>query len=1043
MRFCFEGNNLTIQLGKGEEMNTYAASLRTSLIMAFLFLGSTWVLADTILDNGQAGTSSAGTWQVSGASGFYGTDSVWARNGATYTWALPANEPGGDYEIFMWWSPWASRGTNIAVDVNTGLSTTRIYVNQALNGSSWNSLGVYTLSPGAAVTIIAASGSTVSTCADAVMFKAVTDNNAPSASIDSIIPNPAPLGEQIVFAGHGTDSDGNVIGHEWSSDLDGVLSDANSFSKSNLREGNHTISYKVKDDKDAWSEPITMSLQIAAQSVEMIVDNGEAGTTSTGTWQVSGGTTPYGGNSLWARNGATYTWYMNAPQSGTYEVFMWWSGLNTRSSNVAVDVASESGTSRVYVDQSRNSGVWNSLGKFSLLSTKSYAVKVTASSGSTVSTCADAIRFVKATEDPSPGTEKIYACEIYSWDKLFLTQMGNMLKRIGAQSDSTGEKWAYTNSSLRKSYAIQFVRSKEAFLAALKESGSHVIVGGHSNFGVGAACVTSAEMGSSKVTSIRYADDPKFLLFGSNNVSVKTEGMKYGQAYPNWKPIFQDGTSAMAPYTHEEGVPAYNYMVSYRPPGETRFSRVQLEISKEYVARLNDTKCSAWFSATGALPDPQINPEYFVVYPFDEWSRCRYVGTWVQRTPTSSYQGEGGNFGYNYATHAAGTGSNKAIFDCLVFMPGEYKVQASWVTQSTNATNTKYLIRHANGSSTVTVDQTSGAAEWNTLGTYKFNRGVSSIEVSDNANGTVIADAVILTPTSNPEGQLQAEFSVNRMSGNAPLSVTFTNTSTAYNNTKTYLWDFGDGETSTATSPTHIYSSEGVYTVSLRVTDARGNSDTETKLGMISVGTSSSSIRAEFTVKTRRQTSGGRLVVQFTNTTTGNATDWLWDFGDGTTSTLKNPKKVFYAPGYYTVSLRATGPNGGDTSTERDYIQILAVPVYVDNAFEYKPHYITSGSRPSNKNILNLKNYRVNPSELRYSRLFYGTCNSSTYFLETFQRGIVFCTTTDIEDYLSVQYLEQYMKGKSDPELVEYLNTLVPSPAFDYVNFDLKPPSER
>ncbi len=50
-----------------------------------------------------------------------------------------------------------------------------------------------------------------------------------------------------------------------------------------------------------------------------------------------------------------------------------------------------------------------------------------------------------------------------------------------------------------------------------------------------------------------------------------------------------------------------------------------------------------------------------------------------------------------------------------------------------------------------------------------------------------------------------------------------------------YEWDFGDGETSTSTYPTHAYKSAGSYTVSLKVTDDEGNDDTRTRDGYILV----------------------------------------------------------------------------------------------------------------------------------------------------------------------------------------------------------------
>jgi len=50
-----------------------------------------------------------------------------------------------------------------------------------------------------------------------------------------------------------------------------------------------------------------------------------------------------------------------------------------------------------------------------------------------------------------------------------------------------------------------------------------------------------------------------------------------------------------------------------------------------------------------------------------------------------------------------------------------------------------------------------------------------------------------------------------------------------------YEWDFGDGKTSTDESPTHAYANDGTYTVSLTVTDDRGNTYTETRTEYITV----------------------------------------------------------------------------------------------------------------------------------------------------------------------------------------------------------------
>jgi serine protease len=77
-----------------------------------------------------------------------------------------------------------------------------------------------------------------------------------------------------------------------------------------------------------------------------------------------------------------------------------------------------------------------------------------------------------------------------------------------------------------------------------------------------------------------------------------------------------------------------------------------------------------------------------------------------------------------------------------------------------------------------------------------------------------------------------AAFSADPTVGYAPLSVTFTDAST--NNPTSWSWSFGDGGTSTAQNPTHVYNSVGSYTVTLTATNAFG-SDGETKTDYITV----------------------------------------------------------------------------------------------------------------------------------------------------------------------------------------------------------------
>jgi PKD repeat protein len=83
-----------------------------------------------------------------------------------------------------------------------------------------------------------------------------------------------------------------------------------------------------------------------------------------------------------------------------------------------------------------------------------------------------------------------------------------------------------------------------------------------------------------------------------------------------------------------------------------------------------------------------------------------------------------------------------------------------------------------------------------------------------------------------------AGFSGTPTSGNAPLTVAFTDQSTGTISSRS--WEFGDGGTSTAQNPSHTYTTEGTYNVSLTVTGPGGETDTNTKPGYITVSADTS-----------------------------------------------------------------------------------------------------------------------------------------------------------------------------------------------------------
>ncbi|MFA5073120.1 MAG: PKD domain-containing protein [Nitrospirota bacterium] len=68
------------------------------------------------------------------------------------------------------------------------------------------------------------------------------------------------------------------------------------------------------------------------------------------------------------------------------------------------------------------------------------------------------------------------------------------------------------------------------------------------------------------------------------------------------------------------------------------------------------------------------------------------------------------------------------------------------------------------------------------------------------------------------------------------------------------------------------------------------------------------------------------LTVDFTDLSTESPNQWLWNFGDGTTSTIRNPVHTYAAAGTYSVSLTATNSAGSNTATRSNYVVVFAIP---------------------------------------------------------------------------------------------------------------------
>ena len=203
---------------------------------------------------------------------------------------------------------------------------------------------------------------------------------------------------------------------------------------------------------------------------------------------------------------------------------------------------------------------------------------------------------------------------------------------------------------------------------------------------------------------------------------------------------------------------------------------------------------------------------------------------------------------------------------------------------------------------------------------FKFYYVTDALQDGTNELGVVYDDGYMnlavaileLTETTASE----ADFTADKTSGVAPLKVQFTDASTG--TPAEWEWDFGDGVNSTDRNPSHTYTTEGNYTVTLSVSNSLG-SDTETKEGFINVGSTSVAFESDV--------ANGQfpLTVQFTDQSGGSSTAWYWDFGDGETSADQNPVHTYLSAGTYDVNLTVTGSEGTDSLIKEDYISVEAI----------------------------------------------------------------------------------------------------------------------
>jgi gliding motility-associated-like protein len=222
-----------------------------------------------------------------------------------------------------------------------------------------------------------------------------------------------------------------------------------------------------------------------------------------------------------------------------------------------------------------------------------------------------------------------------------------------------------------------------------------------------------------------------------------------------------------------------------------------------------------------------------------------------------------------------------------------------------------------------------------------------------------LLSALILSVLSIKAQNPVANFTADKTSGCAPLTVTFTDQSSG--NPISWNWEFSNNRLATGPMPSITFTNPGTYSVKLVVRNATGIGSTE-KIDYITVFPSPTvSFTADIT------TSCIPAKVNFTSTTTtppgSSIVKWEWDFGDGTTSDQPNPSHTYNAVNFYTVSLKVI--NSTNCEATARIVRYIRVVGGIETDFKF-----TAPGTCTAPFLVNFQNQSNGPGNLTYTWSF-------------------------------------------------------------------------
>ncbi|WOO43618.1 hypothetical protein [Rubellicoccus peritrichatus] len=385
-----------------------------------------------IVDNSDANSTLVGSWSESTSTlGYNGANYLHDDNSSalkTITWT-PDFPSSGAYDVYMRWTAYSNRASNAQVVINSQGNTSDFTVNQKVEGSYWKYVGTYTFDAGSNATtnsitlrnqLLNGTSCNGYVIADAVKVvpsapkEVIVDNTdsgvVRSGSWSSSTSSPGYYGTDYEHDGDSsslktftwvpqvpTNSSYDVY-MQWTaysnraSNAQVVIKHQGNSSELTVNQRvdgqvwNYIGTYAFNAGTDAANNSIALRNQlmdgtscdgyviadavriVETAAAEIIVDNTDSGTSSSGSWSDSSYRPGYYGTGYkydgQSSSLKTFTWTPSFQQTRLYDVYMQWASYSDRASNAQVVVNFQGSSDVLSVNQRLNGGQWNYLGTY-------------------------------------------------------------------------------------------------------------------------------------------------------------------------------------------------------------------------------------------------------------------------------------------------------------------------------------------------------------------------------------------------------------------------------------------------------------------------------------------------------------------------------------------------------------------------------------------------------------------------------------------------------------------------------------------------------